>query len=102
MKTCAYFVTKGNVPCTLLNVSGLARGGVLMPGLPVMMFTKKRDADRAVERSDRIAENITGTLIEAWARERAPQIFDKSESYVIVPLAVQTKTPLAKAPAAKK
>jgi hypothetical protein len=89
MKVCGAIVTKGGVPCGLLNVSGLNRGGVLLPGEPVAMFLKPRDARRAVARSKRVAEQIEGSLIETWARERCPQIFDRTAAYEILPLAKQ-------------
>jgi len=89
MKTCGYFVLKGGAPCSLLNVSGLNRGGVLLPGEPVMLFLKPRDARRAVDRSKRIAKQVTGSLIETWARERCPQIFDESAAYTVIPVAKQ-------------
>lgn len=89
MKVCGAIVTKGGVPCSLLNVSGLNRGGVLLPGAPVAMFLKPRDARRAVERSKRIAKQVTGSLIETWARERCPQIFDEKAAYEVLPIAKQ-------------
>lgn len=89
MKTCGYIITKGGALCSLLNVSGLNRGGVLLPGEPVAFFAKPRDARRAVERSKRIAKQVTGTLIESWARERCPQIFDEAAAYAVVPVAKQ-------------
>lgn len=89
MKTCGYLVTKGGALCTVLNVSGMSRGGVLLPGKPPVMFLKQRDCRRAVGRSERVAKQITGSLIEPWARERCPQIFDESAAYEILPVAKQ-------------
>jgi len=88
MKPAGFIVMKGGKPCALLNVSGLNRGGVLLPGAPVVCFLKRRDVRRAINRSSRIAETITGSLIETWARERAPEIFEKT-AYEILPLAKQ-------------
>jgi hypothetical protein len=89
VKTCGYIVTKGCELCSMLNVSGLSRGGILLPGKPVVFFTKPRDARRAISRSKRIAKQVAGSLIEPWARERCPQIFDESTGYAVVPVAKQ-------------
>lgn len=85
MKTCGYIVTKGGKSCSLLNVSGLKRGGVLLPGGPVIMFLKPRDARTAISRTKRVAGQIVGSMLEDWVRDRCSELLD-SQPYEIQPL----------------
>ncbi|MBI5771898.1 MAG: hypothetical protein HZA93_29265 [Verrucomicrobia bacterium] len=81
--TAGYIVLKEGLPCTLANVSGLHKGGVLLPhsagsgqaGAPVAMFLKLRDARRAIARTTRCVERLRGSMIEEWARKSVPLLF---------------------------
>lgn len=68
IKLVGYIVTQGGKPCTLANVTGGHKGGVLLPGTPVVQFLKPRDARRAIERTERAAEALRGSLIDQWDR----------------------------------
>lgn len=85
MKTCGYIVTKGGKSCALLNVSGLKRGGVLLPGSPVNMFLKPRDARTAINRTKRVAVQVVGSMLEDWARQHCPELIS-DQPYEIQPL----------------
>lgn len=61
-------VVQGGKPCTLINVSGSHKGGVLIAGTPVISFLKPRDAQRAVERTERVRDTLRGTLLDQWDR----------------------------------
>jgi hypothetical protein len=68
IKLIGYIVTQGGKPCTLANVTGAHKGGVLLPGSPVVQFLKPRDARRAIARTERVAEALRGSLIDTWDR----------------------------------
>lgn len=88
----AYIVLKGGRPCSLVNVSGLHRGGVLLPQAgdisPVISFLKKRDARRAVGRTQRCVDNLKGSMLEEWAWNKCPNLFATGE-YAVVPVGRQ-------------
>lgn len=85
--TTGYIVVKGERPCTLVNVTGTHKGGLLMPGAPVVAYAKPRDARRAIDRTKRVAQALRGTLIDSW--ERLQPLFSPGE-YKIEPIARQT------------
>lgn len=89
LKTVGFIVLKGTQPCALLNVSGLRRGGVLLPGAGVVMFNKRRDARRAINRTERVVSLIKGSMLEDFVRAKAPGLFDASAAYDIQPLLKQ-------------
>jgi hypothetical protein len=88
MKICGYYVTKGGKPCAFKNVIGSHRCGILVPDTPVAFFHKRRDARRAINRSEAAAARFHGSLIEEWARKKVPAFFDGTE-FKIQPLAKQ-------------
>ncbi|ACB76664.1 hypothetical protein [Opitutus terrae] len=63
-----YIVTQGGKPCTLANVTGSHKGGLLLPGAPVVQFLKPRDAKRAIARTTRAADALRGSLVDTWER----------------------------------
>lgn len=83
MSTIGHIITQGGKPCTLHNVAGTKRGGVIMPGAPVAFFGTPRDAKRALKRTRTLAENLRGSLVDKWPL-LAP-IFS-AEPYEIVPV----------------
>ncbi len=71
MKTVGYIVTQGGLPCYLYNAAATVntkRGGVLIPGSPVAMFAQTRDASRAIRRTQRVSEQLNGSLVSDWLR----------------------------------
>lgn len=88
MKIVGYYVTKGGAPCAFRNVTGSYRAGLLVPGTPAAFFNKKRDARRAVKRSEDAAAALPGSLVEDWARKNVPSYFEKT-AFEIQPLAKQ-------------
>lgn len=84
--TTGYIVTKAEQVCTIVNVTGLHRGGVLLPGVPVVEYLKKRDARRAIKRTERAAARLRGSLIDDWPRLN--QLLAAGE-FTIVPVARQ-------------
>ena len=67
-ETIGYIVTQGDRPCTLYNAAGTRRGGVIIPGSPVVFFTTPRDARRAIARTARVADQLKGSLVDDWIR----------------------------------
>jgi hypothetical protein len=63
VKTLAFIVLRAGRPCFLFNAAATMRGGVLIPGSPVKVFTKRRDARRAINRTKRVATLLNGSLI---------------------------------------
>lgn len=61
-----HIVTRDDKPCTLINVSGLHKGGVLLPGSPVAAFSKPRDARRAVQRTVTAREKLRDSMLSDW------------------------------------
>jgi hypothetical protein len=90
MKTIVgYFVTQGGLPCSIYNAAATPstkRGGVLIPGAPVAMFLKTRDANRAVARTQRVAGQLEGSLVSDWLK-LSPLC--SGQPYVVVPIARQ-------------
>lgn len=89
--TAGYIITQDGRPCTIANVSGMRKGGVVLPvagAQPVAMFLKPRDARRAASRTERCVVALRGSMIEEWAREKAPALF-AGGPFVILPLGRQ-------------
>lgn len=77
--TSGYYVTKGGALCTLTNVSGGYKGGLLLPGTPTVEFLKLRDARRAIERTESAATTLRTSLVRDWDRVQAliePGVFE--------------------------
>ena len=92
--TAGYIITQDGRPCTIANVSGMRKGGVVMPATGeqlVAMFLKVRDAQRAKARTERCVAAFRGSLVEEWAREKVPALF-AGGPFVIVPLGRQGGT----------
>lgn len=74
-----FLVTKSDQLCTIENVSGMRKGGVLRPAKletdTIAHFLKRRDARRAIERTEKCRGELIGSMVENWARERAPFLF---------------------------
>ncbi|MBI5768725.1 MAG: hypothetical protein HZA93_13085 [Verrucomicrobia bacterium] len=74
-----FLVVKDAQLCTIENVSGKRKGGVLRPADvetdTIAHFLKRRDARRAIERTENCSAELRGSMIEDWARERAPFLF---------------------------
>lgn len=87
-----FLVTKSGHVCTIENVSGRRKGGVLKPREKpeevVAHFLKMRDARRAIARTAACLAELSGSMIEGWARERAPFLFVAGE-FTILPLGRQ-------------
>ena len=89
MKTIGYIVTQGGLPCQLYNASATVntkRGGVLLPGVPVAMFTQPRDASRAIDRTARVAKALSSSLVSDWLKLTPLQ---SGQPYKVEPLAKQ-------------
>jgi len=71
IKLIGCIVTQGGRPCTLINLTGGHKGGILLPGSPVVSFLKHRDARRAIERTERVRDSLQGSLIDTWDRVQA-------------------------------
>lgn len=64
-------VLQGGKPCTLWNAAArndTKRGGVMVPGAPVALFGQPRDAKRAIARTQRVASQLEGTLVDDWVK----------------------------------
>lgn len=83
-----HIVTRGGRPCTLINVSGGHKGGVLIPGSPVISFTQVRDARRAVERTKLVQKKVCGSLVEDYFRQQIPSLLD-ADAFEILPVGHQ-------------
>ncbi|MBI5689289.1 MAG: hypothetical protein HZC55_04270 [Verrucomicrobia bacterium] len=74
-----FLVMKDGQPCTIENVSGRRKGGVLRPrgseDEMVAHFLKRRDARRAIDRTSACVAELRGSMIEDWARARVPALF---------------------------
>lgn len=81
-------VTRDGAPCKLVNVSGSHRGGVLIPGAPVVMFLKPRDATRAIQRTVRVRESIRTSLVAEWVAGQMPS-FLHGEAFAVVAIGRQ-------------
>ena len=94
MTPIGFIVTQGGLPCMLYNASArkdTKRGGVLVPGSPVEVFTQNRDASRAVKRTERVAATLHGSLINDWVK-LTPLL--SGHPYKIVPLVKQDQARL--------
>lgn len=88
-----FVVIKDTQLCTIENVSGKRKGGVLRPLVNieaevVAHFLKRRDARRAIERTEHCAAEVRGSMIEDWAKERAPFLFEPGR-FAVLPLGRQ-------------
>lgn len=92
VETIGHAVLRDGQPCKLVNVSGSRKGGVLMPGAPVVSFLKVRDAERAIERTERVRRTLRGSLVADWLRELVPS-FLAGEQFTVVSIAKQTEKP---------
>lgn len=90
--TDGFIVLKAGRACTIENVSGKKKGGVLKPVATekelAARFLKWRDARRVIERTERCAAALRGSMIDEWARERAPFLFEPGQ-FTIQPLGRQ-------------
>ena len=71
-----YIVLRDDRPCSLINVSGMAKGGVLLPGSPVVTFAKHRDAERAIERTEKARMALRSSLVSEWMCQQLPSFLD--------------------------
>ncbi|MES2697265.1 MAG: hypothetical protein V4773_27620 [Verrucomicrobiota bacterium] len=100
VSTESHVVTRDGKVCTLINVSGFHKGGVLQPGSPAVMFDKPRDARRAVVRTIRAREKLRGSLVSQWLLEQLPSFID-GEKFEVVPCGYQREPePTVPSPAA--
>lgn len=87
-----FLVMKDAQPCTIENVSGRRKGGVLKPRTNeaeiIAHFLKLRDARRAIQRTENCLAELRGSMIEDWARQRAPFLFEAGK-FTIQPLGRQ-------------
>lgn len=99
MKTIGCIVTQGGKPCKIHNSAaraGTKRGGVLVPGSPVEMFTQARDAKRAIARTQRVVDALRGSLLDDWAAV-GPLL--NGSGYEVLPLVNQNGEPETQPPA---
>lgn len=89
IETIGALVTRDGAPCKLVNVSGLHRGGVLMPGAPVAFFLKLRDARRAIQRTQRVRDTLRTSLVADFLRQHVPSFLD-GEAFEVVTLGKQS------------
>ena len=85
-ETIGCIVTQGGLPCTLRNTALTMRGGVLLPrqhGEQVVFFGTRRDARRAIKRTERIIGKLKGTLLDGWERLLP---FLSGQPYEIIPV----------------
>lgn len=78
----AHIVTRDGRPCTITNVSGLSKGGVLQPGSPVALFTKVRDGVRAIDRTERVREILRTSLLSG---QKELEDFLAGEKFELLP-----------------
>lgn len=82
---CAHVVIVGHAvfrdgqACKLVNVSGSHKGGVLLPGVPLITFLKVRDAERAIERTERVRHSMRTSLVSEWIRSQVPSFLEGSK-----------------------
>ena len=88
IETVSHLVLRDGLPCKLVNVSGSHKGGVLMPGTPVISFAKMRDAQRAIDRTLRVRAAISSSLVADWMRSQMSS-FLKGEKFTIGPIGRQ-------------
>lgn len=87
--TIGAIVLRDGAACKLVNVSGLHRGGVLMPGVPIAIFGKHRDARRAIDRTVRVRETLSTSLVADWMRQHVPSFLEGS-AFEIAPVGKQS------------
>lgn len=83
-----FIVLQGGLPCGLYNAARQKRGGVLVPAgadLPAVKFLKRRDAARAIRRTERVAEQLKGSLVDDWLKLSPLQ---SGQPYTILPLTI--------------
>lgn len=81
-----FIVSQGGRVCGLYNAARQRRGGVLIPAsedLPAVVFAKRRDARRAINRTTRVAEQLQGSLVDDWLK-LSPLL--TGQPYTILPL----------------
>ena len=88
VETIAFIALRDGVPCQLVNISGSHKGGVLQPGVPIISFATKRDAERAVERTQRAREAMRTSFVSAWLQEKVP-CFLAGEKFEVLPIGKQ-------------
>lgn len=84
--TTDFLVLQGGLACGLYNAAHQKRGGVLLPAtnkIPPVKFLKRRDAQRAIKRTQRVAERLKGTLVDDWLKFSPLQ---SGQPYTILPL----------------
>ena len=79
VETDRHYVERDGLPCKLVNVSGSHKGGVLMPGKPVISFLKVRDAQRAIDHTVRVRESMRSSLVAEWLRTQVPSFLEGSK-----------------------
>lgn len=82
-KPISYIVLKAGRPQSLHNIGLGYRAGVLMPGDGATVFTKRRNARRAIARSERAAGRLRNSLLCDFPK-LAPLL--SAAPYTIVPL----------------
>lgn len=86
--TVAYVVFRDGSPCRLVNISGSHKGGVLLPGVPVISFLKKRDAERAVERTEKARAAMRTSFVAEWLQQKVP-CFLEGKAFEVLPVGRQ-------------
>ncbi|MGH8187521.1 MAG: hypothetical protein ACREUC_13255, partial [Steroidobacteraceae bacterium] len=84
-------VFRDQVPCQLVNVSGSHKGGVLITvakDRPMISFLKHRDAERAIERTERVRKTLQTSLVSDWLKHQVPSLLDGAK-FEIVPIGRQ-------------
>lgn len=94
VETIGHSVLLDGRPCRLVNVSGLRKGGVLVPGAPLISFLKVRDAERAVERTQRVKSMLSDSLVSDWLRKKFP-LLSRGKVFEVVAIVRQTEKPTA-------
>ncbi len=82
-KPVSYIVLKAGRPQSLHNIGLGYRSGVLMPGGAAKVFTRRRNANRAIVRSERAAARLRDSLLSDYSK-LAPLL--SAAPYTIVPL----------------
>lgn len=96
-----YIVVRDGQACTLINISGGRKGGVLLPGVPVVTFAKHRDAERAIERTEAARATLRSSLVADWMAARLPS-FLEGANFAVVPCGHQGGDPRLKKAAASE
>ncbi len=88
VETVSHIVFRDGKPCKLVNTTGEHRGGLLVPGVPIISYAKPRDAERAVERTIKAREKFKSSFVSDWIQKRMPQ-FLAGKSFEVLPVAIQ-------------